>query len=135
MLFVMSRGILNYMRFFLVFLILTGLTYGGYLLYRQSTYSSSPPLFRAPSSDGITLSAPDQLWQNLESVLGESINRGITGVTNLANQVSGGTAEPIINQAISDLQQKIKDLPQDQAQKLQYNYCKTVVTEYENDNQ
>jgi len=53
----------------------------------------------------------------------------------LANQVSGGTAEPIINQAISDLQQKIKDLPQDQAQKLQYNYCKTVVTEYENDNQ
>ena len=96
------------------------------------SFIGNPPI---PSSDGITLSAPDQLWQNLESVLGESINRGITGVTNLANQVSGGTAEPIINQAISDLQQKIKDLPQDQAQKLQYNYCKTVVTEYENDNQ
>ncbi len=118
------------MKRLLALLIIAGLAYGGYVYYRQSRLT--PQFSRLPISGGVTLKPPTNSWQNLESVLGTSISRGVAAVTNLANDATDGAAEPLINKAIADLQQKIKDVPHEQAEKIQYNYCKTVVTEYEN---
>jgi hypothetical protein len=60
------------------------------------------------------------------SVLGTSTSDIVARGTELLNHASGGKAEPIINKAVSDLQDRVKDLPAEEYKKVKYEFCKDV---------
>lgn len=121
------------MKRIIAIIILAGIAYGGWLFNRQSQspYKLSSPSNNQSINSGITLQNSSQSLSNLEAVLGASITTGIGVVTDLANTVTDGAAEPVINKAISNFQAELKQLPEDQVKKIQYNYCKGIVSEYE----
>ena len=124
------------MKGLFLLLILSGLIYGGWVFYNQS--QANPVDSRSSKIDisNPTLSLQDKgaTISNLESILGTSISNGIETVTGALSDATGGASEPIINQAISNFQQELSKLPEDQMKKFQYNYCKTIVEEYERSN-
>lgn len=71
------------------------------------------------------------MLSKLESVLGASISTGIETVNETLSTVTQGRSDPIINEAISNFQKELSKLPEDQVKKIQYNYCKSIVEEYE----
>lgn len=121
------------MKGLFLLLILSGLLYGGWVFYNQS--QANPVDSRSSKIDisNPTLSLQDKgaTISNLESILGTSISNGIETVTGALSDATGGASEPIINQAISNFQQELSKFPEDQMKKFQYNYCKTIVDEYE----
>lgn len=124
------------MKGLFLLLILSGLIYGGWVFYNQS--QANPVDSRSSKIDisNPTLSLQDKgaTISNLESILGTSISNGIETVTGALSDATSGASEPIINQAISNFQQELSKLPEDQMKKFQYNYCKTIVEEYERSN-
>ena len=122
------------MRAVIVLLITLGLAYGGYMLWSQTqgvdTANNLDPIgsFTTPS---LSLQDDKSVLANLESVLGASISNGVEAVTGAINTVTNGASEPIINNAISNFQKELSKLPEDQVKKIQYNYCKSIVEEYE----
>lgn len=122
------------MRTFLVILITLALTYGGYMFWQQTAGSQSPKGVINSSkfvTPNLSLQDSNSVLANLESVLGESISSGMEAVGETINTVTGGKSEPIINEAISNFQKELSKLPEDQVKKIQYNYCKSIVDEYE----
>ena len=125
------------MRTVIVLLITLGLVYGGYMLWSQTkgvdTASNLDPIgsFTTPN---LSLQDDKSVLANLESVLGASISNGVEAVTGAINTVTNGASEPIINNAISNFQKELSKLPEDQVKKIQYNYCKSIVEEYEKTN-
>ncbi len=122
------------MRTLLVLLIALALAYGGYMFWQQTAGSQSPTStintnkFVTPN---LSLQDNSSILANLESVLGDSISSGMEAVGDTISTVTGGKSEPIINEAISNFQKELSKLPEDQVKKIQYNYCKSIVEEYE----
>ena len=79
----------------------------------------------------LSLQDNNSVLSNLESVLGVSIESGMQAVEETLSSVTGGKSEPVINAAISNFQKELSKLPEDQVKKIQYNYCKSIVEEYE----
>lgn len=124
------------MKGIFLLLIVGGLLYGGWVFYgqTQSRTSGGPTSRIDTKTPTLSLQNPEQSISNLESVLGASISNGVDTITSALNNVTNGASEPIINKAISNFQQELSKLPEDQMKKFQYNYCKTIVEEYEKSN-
>jgi hypothetical protein len=119
------------MKFFLVLLLLCGITYGGYVYYRQST-GKSPISSSVMSSPGkLTITQSGNKLNELASVLGASIANTYENGKELLSSATNGASEPIINQLVTKTTETLKDLPQKEADKIKYEFCKGVVTEYE----
>lgn len=122
------------MKFFLALLLLSGLTYGGYLYYRQSKTpvitSNLPSESQAKGKLNIT-QASDKLG-SIAAVLGASISNTYEIGKDLLNTATGGASEPIINKLVSNTTETLKDLPRKEAEKIKYEFCKGVISEYEN---
>jgi hypothetical protein len=122
------------MRTLVVILLILGLGYGGYLFWQQTqvvsetSYPQQETKFATPS---LSLQSENSVLASIESVLGESISSGVATVTDSLNTLTHGASEPIINNAISSFQKELSKLPEDQVKKIQYNYCKSIVEEYE----
>lgn len=106
------------MRRLLAFIIVLVLVGVGYFFYTQirtgkgvMSANSRPSVSQITSVLGATTS---DLWQS-----------GL----NLLNGATDGAAEPVINKAVSDLQNRIKSLPEEQYQKVKYEFCKDVIEE------
>lgn len=123
------------MRTLLILILTLGLGYGGFLFWQQTNGGQSPTStintnkFVTPN---LSLQDNSSILANLESVLGDSISSGMEAVGDTISTVTGGKSEPIINEAISNFQKELSKLPEDQVKKIQYNYCKSIVNEYEN---
>lgn len=118
------------MKFFLALLLLGGIAYGGFVMYRQSI--RLPLSINSVTIPGnITLAQSPDTWGNIANVLGESVTRAVSTGTGLVNQATNGQGGPIINQALTNLQNQVKELPAKEATQIQYNYCKTIVNDYE----
>ncbi|GAB4028161.1 MAG: hypothetical protein Fur0011_7500 [Candidatus Microgenomates bacterium] len=122
------------MRALLILILTLGLGYGGFLLWKQAKNSESSNRINSNANfftPNLSLQDSGSILANLESVLGASISNGMEVVTETINTVTGGKSEPIINEAISNFQKELSKLPEDQVKKIQYNYCKSIVEEYE----
>ncbi len=120
------------MKRFLALLILAGIAYGGYLYYSATKLQSSPePTFETVGSRNLILSQTSDKLGSLASVLGASISNTIENGKELLSSATNGASEPIINQLITKTQETLKDLPRKEAEKIKYEFCKDVVTEYE----
>ena len=122
------------MKRILGLLLLAGIVYGGYLYYRQSR--TSIPRLSAPvstSSQMVITQASDQIG-SLASVLGESITSAVDQGKAMLSTATAGQSDPIINQLVTNTQNTLKDLPQKEAEKIKYEFCKGVVTNYEEAN-
>lgn len=64
---------------------------------------------------------------NLAKVLGAATSRALEKGQDLLNQVTDGQAEPVINKTLNNLQEEVKSLPQEQYQKVKYEFCKDVL--------
>ncbi len=68
----------------------------------------------------------------LGAIISSHIDEGITTVKeSLGINTDSASADPVINTMISHFQQELSKLPEDQIKKIQYNYCKSIVQEYE----
>lgn len=122
------------MKRLLAFFILAGLVYGGWVFYEFSRSGDrSVSLRNLPSSTEVVISDSQKAWDNLESVLGASIGRAITTGRDWVDEATAGQAEPIVNRAVSNFQEELKQLPADQVEKIKYDFCKPIVTDYEKD--
>lgn len=122
------------MKRLLGLLLLAGIIYGGYLYYRQSKIS--PPRISTPllSTNNVVITQASDKLGNLAAVLGESATKLLDSGKELLNTATSGQSDPIINQLIENTQNTLKDLPQKEADKIKYEFCKGVVTNYEGTN-
>ena len=118
------------MKFFLVMLLLCGITYGGYIYYRQSQGRALITASQGASSY-LQLGSSSAQLGNLAAVLGASVTSTYKTGKDLLSNATGGASDPILNQLVSKTQETLKDLPQKEADKIKYEFCKGVVTEYE----
>ncbi len=119
------------MKRLLGLLLLAGVIYGGYLYYRQST---AAPTFQSetPATGGnLILSDTTAKIDNFASVLGASISNTFENGKEILNNATSGKSEPIINQLVTKTQETLKDLPQKEAEKIKYEFCRGVIEEYE----
>lgn len=121
------------MKFFLVLLLLSGLTYGGYVYYRQSSthLNTSPPVV---NQGKLTIRQASDSLGNLATVLGVQAQNIFDSGQAILSTATSGASEPIINQLVTKTQETLKDLPQKETEKIKYQFCKGVVTEYEKQN-
>lgn len=117
------------MKRLLGLVLLLGLAYGGYIYYNQSKVSSVAPVV---SSSSLSVSATKDNFDNLAAVLGASISNTFENGKELLSTATSGKSEPIINELVSKTTETLKDLPQKQADKIKYEFCRGVVEEYEN---
>ncbi|MFH2085406.1 MAG: hypothetical protein ABII21_01295 [bacterium] len=117
------------MKRLLGLILLAGLIYGGYIYYRQSQLRVSLP--PSSSSNQLIISQASDKLGDLASVLGESISNILADGQAYLSDATSGASEPIINQLVTKTQETLKDLPQKEAEKIKYEFCKGVVTEYE----
>ncbi len=120
------------MKRLLAILILAGLSYGGYLYYRQSSLGNTRLSTPSISQGQLLISQTSDKLGNLAAVLGASISNTFETGKDLLNDVTSGASEPIINQLMTKTQESLKDLPRKEAEKIKYEFCKGIITEYEN---
>lgn len=119
------------MKRLLIVLILAGIAYGGYLYYRQSQLASArEPLPIETQSKLIITQASDNLG-NFASVLGSHIESIYEGSKEQLNDATGGQSDPVINKAVANLQSQMQDLPKETVEKVKYEFCRGIVSEYE----
>ncbi|TXH06450.1 MAG: hypothetical protein E6R05_01695 [Candidatus Moraniibacteriota bacterium] len=122
------------MRTLFILIFTLALGYGGYLFWQQTLGGGTVnnkitnTKFVTPN---LSLQDNNSVLSNLEAVLGVSISNGMQAVEETLSSVTGGKSEPVINAAISNFQKELSKLPEDQVKKIQYNYCKSIVEEYE----
>lgn len=110
-------------------LLLTGLIYGGYVYYRQSSSQSSNATLSLQNELVFTQTS-DKLG-NLASVLGTSISNTFENGKELLSNATSGKSEPLINELVNKTTDTLKDLPRKEAEKIKYEFCRGVITEYE----
>ena len=119
------------MKRLLAFLILIGLAYGGYIYYSQLTAltRTSTPL---ETQGKLIISHASDSMGSLASVLGANISNLIENSQGYISGVTGGAEGPLINELVTKTQETLKDLPRKEAEKIKYEFCRGIVTEYEN---
>lgn len=118
------------MKKFLALLILAGLSYGGYLYYQSTRIAVSPPYIQDESGD-LVISQGSNKIGNLAAVLGASISNIVSSGQEYLSDVTGGASQPVINQLVTKTQEALQELPKKEAERIKYEFCKDVVTEYE----
>lgn len=123
------------MKRLLGLLLLAGIIYGGYLYYRQAkTVGSGLPTPQLSSSNQVVITQASDKLGNMAAVLGESVTNLLDQGQAMLSTATAGQSDPIINQLVANTQQTLKDLPQKEAEKIKYEFCKGVVTNYEETN-
>jgi hypothetical protein len=113
-------------------LLLAGVIYGGYLYYRQAhTLRSRQSISSLAPGNQLVITQVNNKLGDLASVLGASIQNVLDNGQSMLSSATGGASEPIINQLVTNTQNTLKDLPQKEAEKIKYEFCKGVVTNYE----
>ncbi len=118
------------MKRILIFLVLVGLAYGGYLYYQQSRTTTNISNVTVPSE--LEVKQVGSGIGDMAAVLGASISNLVSTGQVYLSGVTNGASEPVINQLITKTQEALKDLPKREAEKIKYEFCKDVVTEFEN---
>jgi len=119
------------MKRLLGLILLAGLVYGGYLYYRQSSLGNTRLSTPLTSQGQLLISQTSDKLGDLAAVLGASISNTFETGKEILNNVTEGASEPIINQLVTRTTETLKDLPQKQAEKIKYEFCRGVVDEYE----
>lgn len=109
-------------------ILLVALIFGVYYFLTKRTQPQVEALL-PPSRMKITQTPGS--FSDILSVLGASTSRIWESSLNSLNNVTDGAAEPVINKAVNDLQERIKELPKEQYEKVKYEFCKDVVNSYE----
>lgn len=97
----------------------------GYFAYTY--YSTGSLTLPSVLSNRIPSTPSFSKKSDLTNILGTTTSSLFQKGTDLLNNVTGGHAEPIINKAVSDLQERIKDLPEQEYKKVKYEFCKDVL--------
>ncbi len=120
------------MKRLLGLLLLAGIIYGGYLYYRGSqSLRAHLSVASSPVTNQVNISQASNQLGNLAAVLGASATNLLDNGKALLSSATAGQSDPIINKLISNTQNTLKDLPQKEADKIKYEFCKGVVTNYE----
>jgi hypothetical protein len=113
-------------------ILLLALVYGGYTFYTQSTHKNTFPVLSKSDKDSKLSIATTNQIDKAVNVLGTSISSALENGQEYLSDVTQGKSEPIINELITKTTETLKDLPRKEAEKIKYEFCKGVVTEYEN---
>ena len=118
------------MKQLFILLILAGLVYGGYLYYRQSKTVAISQITPVAQGQLVIAQASDNLG-SLAMVLGAHAQSLYESGVGALSSATGGQSDPIVNRVVTNLQSQVKDLPAETVNKVKYEFCKGVVTEYE----
>lgn len=113
-------------------LLLGALIFGGYTLYTQSKSASQSNKVGIKTQNLLTVEgAADEIGQ-IASILGASIESTYINGKEMLSSATSGASDPIINQLVEKTTETLKDLPQKQAEKIMYEFCRGIVEDYEN---
>lgn len=114
-------------------ILLLGLVYGGYTFYVQSKTAKISSLDPVENNSNklIINQASDKIGA-YASVLGASISNLWDEGQIMLSDATNGASEPIINELIKKTTDTLKDLPRKEAEKIKYEFCRSIVEEYEN---
>jgi predicted negative regulator of RcsB-dependent stress response len=119
------------MKKLIALILIAGMGYFGYIYYQNNQLANST------SSEGITqgslvINQTNGKLSDLANVLGTSIENLYEDGKDLLSDATDGKSDPIINKALENIQNEVKDLPKETVDKVKYEFCKDVVVEYEN---
>lgn len=117
------------MKRIILIILLVVIAYGGYQYYLRSRPNN---ISLSPSDLSSKIIIRQTNLEDLTHVLGVATNNVFNSGKDLLNTVTDGEGEPFINKTVNDLTNQIKDLPQEQYDKVKYQFCKDVVIKYEN---
>lgn len=120
------------MKGLLLLILVSGLSYGGYIYYQstQSNYEVSNP--EGLSTPELILTQTSDKLGDTANILGLNISN-VLGVTqDYLSELTDGASEPIINQLVIKTQETLKDLPKKEAERIKYEFCRGIIEEYEN---
>ncbi len=114
---------MNLLRFILLLTLLTG---GTYLikpdLFKKIDSEITPPSTFPPE---IIINQPE----NPLNVLGATAKRLTTSTKQKIEKIAGEQEEAIINQAVENISQQVKSIPEQQAKKIKYQFCQDIIQE------
>lgn len=114
-------------------ILLLAIAYGGYTFYQKSnSKNSSLVLSQSNAGRSLNISSASNKLDEVTNVLGASIGDAFQNGQAYLSDVTNGKSEPIINDLVNKTTETLKDLPRKEAEKIKYEFCKGVVTEYEN---
>lgn len=122
------------MKRLLILLILSGLAYGGYLYYRQAQLASARTPTPLESQGQLVITQASDNLGNVAAVLGAQIQTVFDGGREALSEATGGQSDPVINKALTNIQNEVKDLPKETVEKVKYEFCKGIVSDYEETN-
>jgi hypothetical protein len=118
------------MKRLIALLLIAGIGYFSYQYYLQSRTSNFTSAL--PSSNNLVINQTSGKLADLSNVLGASIANLYEGGKEALSDATDGKSDPIINKALENIQNEVKDLPKETVDKVKYEFCKDVVVEYEN---
>jgi predicted negative regulator of RcsB-dependent stress response len=119
------------MKRLIAVILIAGLGYFGYTYY-QKTQVTSVSSVSLPVTNNLVITQTSSKLSDLANVLGASIENLYVGSKEVLNDATDGKSDPIINKALENIQNEVKDLPKETVDKVKYEFCKDVVVEYEN---
>ncbi len=119
------------MKRLLALALIAGLGYFGYLYYQNSLHTGTTNPDNVTQGSLIINQTSGKL-SDLSNVLGASIANLYEDGKDLLSDATDGKSDPIINKALENIQNEVKDLPKETVDKVKYEFCKDVVVEYEN---
>lgn len=105
----------------------------GYFFYQQANSGKSITSSSILTPKLNISTAPLDI-ASFKQVLGNATSAVLDTSNSIANQIAGEEGGPVINEAIETIQQEISEIPQEQYDKLKYEFCQGVIDEYEEDN-
>ena len=119
------------MKRLLALVLIAGLSYFGYQFYQNSMISTD--IIPEPQTQGnLVINQATGKLSDIAQVLGMSVEGLYENGKDVLNQVTDGKSDPIINKALENIQNEVKNLPKETVDKVKYEFCKDVVYEYEN---
>lgn len=119
------------MKRLLILLILSGIAYGGYLYYRQSQLATARVPTELESQGQLVITQASDNLGGIAAVLGAQIQTVFDGGREALNDATGGQSDPVINKALTNIQNEVKDLPKETVEKVKYEFCKGIIADYE----
>jgi hypothetical protein len=119
------------MKLLLMVIVLAGIVYGGWVIVDQQSALKTTTDMLNSTAPTLSLQDPNASFSSIGNVLGIAISNSAESISSVVNTITGGASEPLINQTIANMQSELAKLPEDQVKKIQYNYCRSIVEEYE----
>ncbi len=120
------------MKKLLILALIATLLYGGYLYYDMKSYSEDVPTTSEEYPGQLIITDASNNLGHIASVLGANVSNIFEEGKEILSDATSGASEPIINKLVEKTQETLKDLPKKEAEKIKYEFCKDVITEYEN---